>query len=116
MTLRCLRLVNLEMDSVPDDGAVIRVRDTANLLTGGSMLDVTDRLHRDLVCAAERAARTLNIPVVGLDFIVAAPDQPTYWIIEANERPGLANHEPQPTAERFVDLLFPQTAAQNEAQ
>jgi hypothetical protein len=27
--------------------------------------------------------------------------------IEANERPGLANHEPQPTAERFIDLLFP---------
>ena len=21
--------------------------------------------------------------------------------------PGLANHEPQPTAERFIDLLFP---------
>jgi hypothetical protein len=35
---------------------------------------------------------------------------PDYVIIEANERPGLANHEPQPTAERFVDLLFPQTA------
>jgi hypothetical protein len=31
--------------------------------------------------------------------------------IEANERPGLANHEPQPTAERFVDLLFPETSA-----
>jgi hypothetical protein len=29
--------------------------------------------------------------------------------IEANERPGLANHEPQPVAERFVDLLFPQS-------
>jgi hypothetical protein len=36
---------------------------------------------------------------------------PDYVIIEANERPGLANHEPQPTAERFVDLLFPQTAS-----
>ncbi|WP_413469547.1 hypothetical protein, partial [Pseudomonas proteolytica] len=24
-----------------------------------------------------------------------------------NERAGLANHEPQPTAEKFVDLLFP---------
>jgi hypothetical protein len=35
-----------------------------------------------------------------------------YGIIEANQRPGLANHEPQPTAERFVNLLFPQTAAQ----
>jgi hypothetical protein len=30
-------------------------------------------------------------------------------VIEANEQPGLANHEPQPTVERFVDLLFPGT-------
>jgi quercetin dioxygenase-like cupin family protein len=35
-----------------------------------------------------------------------------YVIIEANQRPGLANHEPQPMAERFVDLLLPQTASQ----
>ena len=27
--------------------------------------------------------------------------------IEANERPGLANHEPQPTAAAFLDYLFP---------
>jgi hypothetical protein len=32
--------------------------------------------------------------------------------IEANERPGLANHEPQPTAERFIDLLFPLSTVQ----
>jgi hypothetical protein len=32
-------------------------------------------------------------------------------VIEANERPGLANHEPQPTAQAFVDLLFPSTQA-----
>ena len=31
--------------------------------------------------------------------------------IEANERVGLANHEPQPTAQCFVDLLFPLSAA-----
>jgi len=49
--------------------------------------------------------------VVGLDFIVPAPDGPDYAIIEANERPGLANHEPAPTAERFIDLLFPTTVA-----
>ena len=36
-----------------------------------------------------------------------------YHFIEANERPGLANHEPQPTAERFVDLLFPLTIPQS---
>ena len=36
-------------------------------------------------------------------------DGPEHVFIEANERPGLANHEPQPTAARFVDLLFPET-------
>jgi hypothetical protein len=34
--------------------------------------------------------------------------------LEANERPGLANHEPQPTAARFVDLLFPETKGRAE--
>jgi D-alanine-D-alanine ligase-like ATP-grasp enzyme len=72
---------------------------------------VTDSLHAELANAAVVAARTLDIPVVGLDLIVDAPEQPGYRVIEANERPGLANHEPQPTAERFIDYLFPQTAA-----
>ena len=66
-----------------------------------------DGLHPTLADAAVRAARALDIPVVGLDLMVSAADQPEYVFIEANERAGLANHEPQPTAERFVDLLFP---------
>ena len=49
--------------------------------------------------------------MTGLDFLVPDVDGPEHVLIEANERPGLANHEPQPTAERFVDLLFPETAA-----
>ena len=57
--------------------------------------------------AAILAARAIDIPVVGIDFIVPSPRSPDYVFIEANERPGLANHAPQPTAERFVDLLFP---------
>jgi D-alanine-D-alanine ligase-like ATP-grasp enzyme len=47
--------------------------------------------------------------VTGIDFMVPSPQSPEYVFIEANERPGLANHEPQPTAERFIDLLFPQS-------
>ena len=39
--------------------------------------------------------------------MVKTPHESDYVFIEANERPGLANHEPQPTAERFIDLLFP---------
>ena len=85
------------------------MRNTANLHTGGTIHDVTGELHPVLREAAEQAARALDIPVTGLDFLVPAVDGPDYVIIEANERPGLANHEPQPTAERFVDLLFPRT-------
>jgi GNAT-family acetyltransferase (TIGR03103 family) len=110
-TRRCLAGAGMDMDTVPDEGQVIQVRETANLHTGGTLHDVTSELHPVLKRAATVAARTLDIPVVGLDFIVDAHDQPAYRIIEANERPGLANHEPAPTAERFIDLLFPQTAA-----
>lgn len=106
-TERCVRLGGYELDHVLAADERLAVRKTANLHTGGTIHDVTDRLHPVLVEAAIHAARVIEIPVVGLDFMVPSPQSPDYVIIEANERPGLANHEPQPTAERFVDLLFP---------
>lgn len=108
--VRCIALQGWRLNDVPPAGTEVTVRKTANLHTGGTIHDVTAELHADLADAAVRAARALDIPVVGLDFLVTAPNEPDYVIIEANERPGLANHEPQPTAEKFIDLLFPQTA------
>ena len=108
-TKRCVKAAGYQMDQVLPDDETITVRKTANLHTGGTIHDVTAELHDDLKKAAEKAARVLNIPVVGLDFLVPRVDGPEYVIIEANERPGLANHEPQPTAERFIDLLFPRS-------
>lgn len=97
------------MDDVPRLGERIQVRRTANLHTGGTIEDVTARLHPDIAAAAVRAAEALDIPVTGIDFLVPDVSGPDHVFIEANERPGLANHEPQPTAARFVDLLFPET-------
>jgi GNAT-family acetyltransferase (TIGR03103 family) len=108
-TSRCLTRAGYGLDDVLADGETVRVRETANLHTGGTLHDVTDELGDTLRVVAERCAKTLDMPVVGLDFLVPAPDSDDYVFIEANERPGLANHEPQPTAERFIDLLFPQT-------
>ena len=106
-TLRAVQVAGYEYDSVLPAGELLAVRKTANLHTGGCLEDVTAILHPVLKDAAIRAARALDIPVVGLDMIVPAADQSQYVFIEANERAGLANHEPQPTAERFIDLLFP---------
>ena len=113
-TERTLAAAGYDYSSVLPAGEHLFVRRTANLHTGGILEDVTSILHPTLVDAAVRAARALDIPMVGLDLLVPAADQPEYVFIEANERAGLANHEPQPTAERFVDLLFPhsQPAAQ----
>lgn len=110
-TERTLRDAGLDYTSVLPAGQRLAVRRTANLHTGGTLEDVTERLHPVLADAAVRAARALDIPVVGLDLMVRDAEHPDYVIIEANERAGLANHEPQPTAERFVDLLFPHSRA-----
>lgn len=106
-TQRCLAEAGLDWESVPEKGKTISVRKAANLHTGGTIEDVTADVHPELIDAAIRAARAIDIPVTGIDLMVKAPNDPDYVFIEANERPGLANHEPQPTAERFVDLLFP---------
>jgi GNAT-family acetyltransferase (TIGR03103 family) len=109
-TLRCVRLAGFEMEDALPEGERLEVRKTANLHTGGTIHDVTSKLSQTLGEAAVAAAQVLEIPVVGFDFLVSDVQGSTYVIIEANERPGLANHEPAPTAERFVDFLFPQTA------
>ncbi len=97
-------------DVLPAD-EVLTVRRTANLHTGGTIHDVTDDLHPALADAAVTASRVLNLPVTGIDLLVPDVAGPDYAFIEANERPGLANHEPRPTAARFIDLLFPSTSA-----
>lgn len=109
-TERCLAAAGYGLDDVAPEGEEIMVRKAANLHLGGTIHDVTAEVHPALVKAAVAAARAIDISVTGIDLMVKSPREPGYAFIEANERPGLANHEPQPTAERFVDLLFPLSA------
>ena len=109
-TERTLAEAGYRLDDVAPDGAEVLVRKAANLHLGGTIHDVTEEVHPALIQAAIAAARAIDIPVTGIDLMVTSPREPDYAFIEANERPGLANHEPRPTAERFVDLLFPLSA------
>ncbi|MCB0970782.1 MAG: hypothetical protein KDA97_04585, partial [Acidimicrobiales bacterium] len=109
LTTEMVHEAGLALDDVLEASRVLRVRRTANLHTGGTIHDVTDELHPTLARAAIRAADAIEIPVTGIDLLVPDPSGPEYAFIEANERPGLANHEPQPTAAAFVDYLLPST-------
>jgi GNAT-family acetyltransferase (TIGR03103 family) len=110
-TERTVAAAGYSLDDVLPEGELLAVRRTANLHTGGTIHDVTADIHPDIAAAAVQASEAIGVPVTGLDLIVASPDADAGVFIEANERPGLANHEPQPTAERFIDLLFPTTRA-----
>ncbi|OBF22555.1 N-acetylglutaminylglutamine synthetase [Mycobacterium sp. ACS4331] len=94
-------------DDVLPEGTHLRVRRTANLHQGGTIHDVTEQVHPALCRVAVTAAEAIGIPVTGIDLLVPDVAGEEYVFIEANERPGLANHEPQPTAVAFVDFLFP---------
>jgi GNAT-family acetyltransferase (TIGR03103 family) len=93
-------------DALPE-GVRLRVRRTANLHQGGTIHDVTAEVNPELCSVAVTSADAIGIPVTGIDLLVPDVAGTDYVFIEANERPGLANHEPQPTAQAFVDFLFP---------
>jgi GNAT-family acetyltransferase (TIGR03103 family) len=95
------------LDDVLPEGTRLRVRRTANFHQGGTIHDVTAKVHPELCRVAVAAAEAIGIRVTGIDLVVPDVTGDDYVFIEANERPGLANHEPQPTASAFIDFLFP---------
>jgi GNAT-family acetyltransferase (TIGR03103 family) len=107
VTETTVREAGFSFDDVLPEGQRLRVRRTANLHQGGTIHDVTASVHSELCRVAVAAAEAIGIPVTGVDLLVPDVTRPDYVFIEANERPGLANHEPQPTAAAFVDFLFP---------
>ena len=103
------------LDDLLPQGTRLRVRRTANLHTGGTIHDVTAKVNPELCRVAVKAAEAIGIPVTGIDLLVPDVTGVEYSFIEANERPGLANHEPQPTASAFLDYLFPAQSGQPPA-
>ncbi len=97
----------LDMDDVPgpDDGVALST--VANVHRGGSIDDVTDRLSDELRAVCVEAADAIGIPVAGVDLMVPDVTGTEYAVIEVNERPGLANHEPHPVVQRWFDVVLP---------
>ena len=115
VTEATVKEADLSFDDVLTEGRRLRVRRTANLHQGGTIHDVTANVNQELCEVAVKAAAAIGIPVTGIDLLVPDVTASDYVFIEANERPGLANHEPQPTAKAFVDYLFPGSPALPQA-
>ena len=94
--LDCLAEQTLTPACVPAPGRWVRLRRTANISTGGTAHDVTDRVHPDNRALAERAACTVGLDIAGIDFL--CPDIARSWrevggaVCEVNAQPGFRVH------------------------
>jgi cyanophycin synthetase len=57
----------LDAHSVPASGQAVTLRRNANLSTGGTSRDVTDRIHDDVADMCRRAAAVVGLDVCGID-------------------------------------------------
>lgn len=112
-----LKSENLTVDSVPEEGRVIKLRANGNLSTGGTAIDCTDRIHPENAELAVRAAKSIGIDIAGIDIVTEDLSKSILdtggAIVEVNTAPGIRMHiypsegTPRNVAGDIVDLLFP---------
>lgn len=99
-----------KMRRVPKKGEAVPVVGMGNTSMGGHAEDYTDKLPAKIYRMAEKYARSLKLPVCGVDIIL--DDDGNYYFIEANAAPGFGpHHHPRIGEERdvtgaFVDMLL----------
>jgi cyanophycin synthetase len=114
---RLLAQAGYTLDTVLPEGELFYLRSTANMSTGGTSIDVTDRVHPDNLEICRRAARVIGLDLAGIDII--SPDitqslcDTGGGIVEINAGPGFRMHL-QPSegkrrnvARPVIDMLFP---------
>lgn len=93
---RVLSAAGMTLQSVPEAGATVPLRRTANLSTGGDALDVLDRVHPENRAMAELIARITRLDIIGIDFLTPDVGVPFHAIPcainEINIQPGLDPH------------------------
>jgi len=107
-TARNLKGLGLSWEQVPAAGRVVRVRLTSNYHTGGDVDVVTRTVNRTLVALARRAVKALNVPVIGIDFLVDEAAGRS-WLIELSPDLAISPPEGEEVARHFVNFLFPET-------
>jgi cyanophycin synthetase len=110
---------DLHPGCVPAAGEVVPLRRNANLSTGGTSKDVTDRLHPDIARLCRRVAATVGLDVCGIDLRLpdigapVPPDAAGIGVIEVNASPGLRMHlapyegRSRDVAAEIIDHMYP---------
>ncbi len=96
IALASLAAQNFTVDSVPQKGARVILRNNANLSTGGTATDVTDDVHPELAACAVAAAQMVGLDVCGVDLVCDSVQrslkEQAVGVVEVNAAPGLRMH------------------------
>ena len=117
LTLEILKENDLTPESIIKSGEYVKLKNTANLSTGGTAEDVTDLVHPSNVFMAERISKIIDLDICGIDIMAETLTKPIEntggTVLEVNAGPGFRMHLqpssglPRNVASSVVDMLFP---------
>ena len=108
---RILRKQGRKLTYVPLGGERVRLRQNANISTGGIGKDATDEVKSDLKSLAVKAAQAIDMSITGVDILFDKLSGKAY-VLELNDCPGIDIHhypvvgKPHDVAKDVVDFLF----------
>lgn len=113
--LHRLNGLGYSMDSVLPEKVKLYLRGNANLSTGGSALDYTDKICEENKEICRRAACTVGLDICGIDICcedIGVPINGNGAIIEINAAPGIRMHhfpsngKSRNVAKAIVEMMF----------
>ncbi|MEQ9443022.1 MAG: cyanophycin synthetase [Cyclobacteriaceae bacterium] len=117
MTRGILDAEGYTVDTILPEGKFLKLKDTANLSTGGTATDVTHKVHPDNEFMAQRISKIIGLDICGIDVMttdISVPLTETGGaVLEVNAAPGFRMHLspteglPRNVAAPVIDMLYP---------
>ncbi|HWQ30436.1 MAG TPA: ATP-grasp domain-containing protein [Negativicutes bacterium] len=116
--ISCMGKLGHALDSIPEEGEQVFLRENSNVSAGGDPVDVTDNISEAVKRNAVRAVKAIpGLYHAGVDVLLddSKGEADPGVIIEINSRPMISLHlfpvkgTPRDTAGAIVDLNFPAT-------
>lgn len=108
------------IESIPEKGETVYLRENSNISTGGDSIDVTDDMDESYKAIAVQMAKAIEANVSGIDLIIpdftkpSTPEDPGYTVIEANFNPAMHMHayvykgKNRRLTQEILTMLFPE--------
>ncbi len=104
--LKFLEKQNMNLLTIPEKGEKIKLRENANLSTGGIAIDCTDKISEENKKICIRAAQTIGLDICGIDIKTTDIEKSLHEngvIMEINAAPGIRMHH-YPTEGKVRDV------------